>query len=70
MRTSAIFGTKTSDFLKFMVCSHRQGGVVGLESVRIFCVQGGGSFFAIFVRTTSVMEGLEPIFFKERNLWF
>jgi len=23
MRTSALFGAKTSDFLKFMVCPHR-----------------------------------------------
>jgi len=27
MRTSALFGAKTSDFLKFMGCLHGQGGV-------------------------------------------
>jgi len=26
MQTSAIFGEKASDFLKFMVCPHGQGG--------------------------------------------
>jgi len=26
MRTSALFGEKTPDFLKFMMCLHGQGG--------------------------------------------
>jgi len=35
MQTSALFGEKTSEFSKFMVCPHEQGG--------------GGQFFAICV---------------------
>jgi len=38
MRTSAIFGAKTSDFLKFMVCSHGKGAR-GLVTVRMFLRQ-------------------------------
>jgi len=46
MQTSALFGAKTSDFSKFMVCPHGQGG--GDEPVRTFFGQGerGSQFFA------------------------
>jgi len=45
MRTSALFGAKTKDFSKLMVCPYGQGEV---EPVRTFCGQeGGGQFFAI-----------------------
>jgi len=44
MRTSAFFGKKKSDFLKFMACPHEQGG--GVEPVRRFFGQGRG--IAIF----------------------
>jgi len=45
------FAQKTSDFSKFMVCPHGQGGI-GVEPVRTFCGQGGmGSIFCDFVRT-------------------
>jgi len=43
MRTSALFGAKTPDFLKFMACSHERGG--GWTSADI-CGQGErGSIF-------------------------
>jgi len=32
MQTSALFGTKTSDFSKFMVCPHRQEGKGGASA--------------------------------------
>jgi len=38
MWTSALFGAKTSDFSKFMVCPHEQGH---------FADRGGGQSFAI-----------------------
>jgi len=48
MPTSTLFGAKTSNFSKFMVCSHGQGKG-RFEPVRIFCEQGGGGqYFAIF----------------------
>jgi len=47
MRTSTLFGVKTSDFLKFMVCPHGQGGG-GVEPVQTFCGQGGGINFSRF----------------------
>jgi len=62
MRTSALFGAKTFDFSKFMVCPHGQGGEGGrkrgVEPVQTFCGQGGrgGSIFRDFVRT-SFMDG-------------
>jgi len=37
MRTSVLFGAKTSDLSKFVVCPHRQGG---------------GSIFRDFARTS------------------
>jgi len=47
-----IFWCKTSDFSKFMVCPHAQGGGRGVESVRTFCGQRGrGLFFRFFVWT-------------------
>jgi len=54
MRTFALFGAKTSDFSKILVCLHGQGGR-GLSQ----CGQGGGreeSIFHNFVRT-SFMDG-------------
>jgi len=39
MRTSAIFGAKTSDFSKFMVCPH---GQEGLSQCGYFADKGGG----------------------------
>jgi len=46
MRTSTLFGANASDFLKFMVCPHGQGGR-GWAS-HTFCGQGSrGNFFAI-----------------------
>jgi len=47
MRTSALFGAKTSDFSKFMVCLHGQGGD-GVDQVLTFCGQGGGVNFLQF----------------------
>jgi len=44
MRTSVLFGAKTLDFSKFMVCPHGQE-VRGIEPVRTFCGQGGGGQF-------------------------
>jgi len=46
MRTSALLGAKTSDFSKFMVCPHGQGGI---ETVRTFCGQGGGDQFFVIL---------------------
>jgi len=47
MRTSALFGAKNSNFLKFMVCLYGQEGGV-CPAVRTFCGQGErGSIFAI-----------------------
>jgi len=46
MRTSALFGTKNSDFSKLTVCPHGQEGV---EPVRMFFLKrGGGSIFLRF----------------------
>jgi len=53
MRMSALFGAKNSDFSKFMVCPHGQGGK-GIEPVRTFSGQTegeGGSIFRDFVQT-------------------
>jgi len=50
-RTSALFGAKTSDFSKFMMCPHGQGGE-GFEPMRTFFGEGGGSIFRDFVRTS------------------
>jgi len=36
MWTSTIFGAKTSEFSKFMVCPHGQGGESGLSQCRNF----------------------------------
>jgi len=48
MWTSAIFGAKTPDFSKFMVCPHEQGGEGGLSQCGHFTDKGrGGQFFAI-----------------------
>jgi len=47
MRTSALFGAKTPDFSKFMMCPHGQGER-GLEPVRKFSDKGRGQFFKIF----------------------
>jgi len=49
-----IFGAKTSNFSKFMVCLHGQGEEE-VKPVRIFFGQGGGvSIFCDFVRTSSI----------------
>jgi len=45
MQTSALFGTKTSDFLKFMVRLHEQGGLSQCRQ------EGRGSIFRDFVQT-------------------
>jgi len=45
MRTSARFGTKTSDFSKFMVCPHGQGGLS--QCGHFSDKRGGGQFFEI-----------------------
>jgi len=42
MRTSALFGAKTSDFFIFMVCPH---GHRGVQPARIFYGQGEGYIF-------------------------
>jgi len=50
MRTSTLFGAKTSDFSKFMVCPHGQGRV---EPLRTFCDKGERrSILRDFVRTS------------------
>jgi len=49
MRTSAFFGAKSSDFLKFMVCPHGQGR---RASADILWTRGEGSIFRDFVRTS------------------
>jgi len=41
MRTSALFGVKTSNFWKFMVCSHGQG-----EGIKLVRTSGEGVNFA------------------------
>jgi len=40
MRTSAIFGEKNSDFLKFFVCLHEGGGSIFLDFVRTSFMDG------------------------------
>jgi len=56
MRTSALFGAKTSYFSKFTVCPHGQDGRG--EPVRAFFGQGGKEkIFRDFVRK-SFMDGL------------
>jgi len=50
MRTSALFGTETSDFSKFIVCLHGQGENGVWASADILRTRGGrreGQFFAI-----------------------
>jgi len=51
---------KSLDFSKFMLCLHGQGEK-GVEPGQTFCVQGEGSIFRDFVRT-SFMEG--PLLFQ------
>jgi len=48
MRTSALFGAKTSDILIFMVCPLGQERL-GVELARTFCGEGV-KFFAILCR--------------------
>jgi len=44
---SALFGAKTSDVLKFMVCPHGKGGMEGWASAEICGQARKGQFFAI-----------------------
>jgi len=55
MRTSALSGANTSDFFKFMVCPHGQGGR-GLSQCEHFVDSRWGLIFRDFVRT-SFMDG-------------
>jgi len=54
MRTFALLEVKSSDFSKFMMCPHGQGGK-GWTSADILRTKGEGSIFRDFVRT-SFME--------------
>jgi len=56
MRTSALLGTKTSDFSKFMVFLQGQGWIGVLASADILRTRGEGSIFRDFVQT-SFMDG-------------
>jgi len=49
MRTSAIFGEKTLDFSKFLVCPHGQGNWASVDILRT-----RGSIDRDFVRTSFI----------------
>jgi len=49
MRTSALFGAKTLDFTKYMVCPHRQKGIEPCSADLLWI---RGSVFRDFVRTS------------------
>jgi len=51
MQTSALFSAKTSDFSKFMVCPHGQGGG-GLSQCGHFSDKERRSIFRDFVRAS------------------
>jgi len=70
MRTSAlIFGAKIRDFLKFMVCLHKQGWK--RLSQRAFCGQvGRGSIFRRILRASFMDDPLPKSYKIKANLYF